>query len=69
MLSTGANPSFIATQMGHSSSKMVHDVYGAWMPENDQDQISLLNQRLSNNVPYASPNGIEINNTLFNSNR
>lgn len=54
ILSAGANPSFIATQMGYSSSKMVHDVYGAWMPENDQDQISLLNQRLSNNVPYVS---------------
>lgn len=55
MLSAGANPAFIATQMGHASSKMVHDVYGAWMPENDQDQISLLNKKLSNSVPYVSP--------------
>ncbi|WP_230580447.1 tyrosine-type recombinase/integrase [Xenorhabdus bovienii] len=28
MLSAGANPSFIATQMGHVSSQMVHNVYG-----------------------------------------
>lgn len=55
MLSAGANPAFIATQMGHSSSKMVHDVYGAWMPENDQDQISLLNQKLNDFAPYTPP--------------
>ncbi|OBU04736.1 hypothetical protein AYY17_07455 [Morganella psychrotolerans] len=59
MLSAGANPAFIAAQMGHASSKMVHDVYGSWMPENDQDQISLLNQKLNQSVPYASPSDDE----------
>nr|WP_228519571.1 tyrosine-type recombinase/integrase [Morganella morganii] len=43
MLSAGANPAFIATQMGHVSSKMIHDVYGAWMKENDADQIAIMN--------------------------
>ncbi|WMV73988.1 tyrosine-type recombinase/integrase [Xenorhabdus griffiniae] len=38
MLSAGANPSFIATQMGHVSSQMVHSVYGAWMSENSNEQ-------------------------------
>ena len=44
--------------MGHTSSKMVHDVYGAWMPENDQDPISLLNQKLNDFAPYVSPTNI-----------
>lgn len=44
MLSARANPAFIATQMGHASSKMVHDVYGAWMTENDASQIDILNR-------------------------
>lgn len=68
MLSAGANPAFIATQMGHSSSKMVHDVYGAWMPENDQDQISLLNQKLNDSVPYVSPSSHNKDNIRFISN-
>ncbi|WP_415843323.1 tyrosine-type recombinase/integrase [Xenorhabdus thuongxuanensis] len=52
MLSAGANPSFIATQMGHVSSQMVHSVYGAWMSENSDDQIKLLNERLAV-APYV----------------
>ncbi|PHM65228.1 hypothetical protein Xsto_02210 [Xenorhabdus stockiae] len=47
MLSAGANPSFIATQMGHVSAQMVHNVYGAWMSENSDDQIKLLNEKLT----------------------
>ena len=54
-LSAGADPAFIAAQMGRTSSKMVHDVYGSRMPEYDQDQISLLNQKLNQSVPYVSP--------------
>lgn len=50
-LSAGANPNFIAQQMGHSSSQMVYQVYGAWMAENNHDQISLLNQKLSPHAP------------------
>ncbi|AYW93621.1 site-specific integrase [Yersinia pseudotuberculosis] len=47
LLTAGANPAFIASQMGHASAQMVFDVYGAWMEEMSSDQISLLNGRLS----------------------
>ncbi|WFQ81052.1 hypothetical protein PXH59_08205 [Xenorhabdus sp. SF857] len=48
-------PPFIATQMGHVSSQMVHSVYGAWMSENSDDQIKLLNEKLAiaPHVPQA----------------
>ncbi|ENY6786868.1 DUF3596 domain-containing protein [Providencia rettgeri] len=59
MLSAGANPAFIATQMGHASSKMVHDVYGAWMTENDASQIDILN-RNAPSLPHKG-NGKAIN--------
>ncbi|EJF7711344.1 site-specific integrase [Providencia rettgeri] len=51
MLSAGANPSFLATQMGHSSAQMIFTVYGDWMPENNNDQVEMLNSKLSNNAP------------------
>ncbi|MBD8159186.1 DUF3596 domain-containing protein [Pantoea agglomerans] len=51
MLSAGANPSFIATQMGHSSAQMVYSVYGSWMPESSAGQVALLNQKLTDCVP------------------
>ncbi len=50
-LSAGANPNFIAQQMGHSSAQMVYQVYGSWMAENNHDQVSLLNQKLSTFAP------------------
>ncbi|BBE77555.1 MULTISPECIES: tyrosine-type recombinase/integrase [Phytobacter] len=50
-LSAGANPTFIASQMGHSSAQMVYSVYGAWMAENSAEQVSLLNQKLSAYAP------------------
>lgn len=34
-------------QTDHLSSKMIHDVYEAWMKENDADQIAIMN----NNAP------------------
>lgn len=55
MLSAGANPAFIASQMGHASSKMVHDVYGAWMTENDASQIDILN-RNAPSLPHKGNN-------------
>ncbi|WP_374206941.1 DinB/UmuC family translesion DNA polymerase [Pantoea alfalfae] len=51
MLSAGANPSFIATQMGHSSAQMVYSVYGSWMPESSAGQVALLNEKLTGCVP------------------
>lgn len=56
LLSAGANPAFIASQMGHASAQMVYSVYGAWMPECSASQVEYINQRLKENVPYM-PHG------------
>lgn len=45
MLSAGANPAFIASQMGHENAEMVYTVYSAWISALDGDQIAFLNQR------------------------
>lgn len=56
-LSAGANPTFIASQMGHSSAQMLYSVYGAWMPECSEAQVAILNQSFSR-VPQACPKGV-----------
>lgn len=50
-LAAGANPNFIAKQMGHTDSQMIYRVYGSWMAENNQDQVSIINQKLSEFAP------------------
>lgn len=50
-LSAGANPSFIANQMGYTNAQMVFTVYGKWMSEHDVDQIALLNTNFDFNTP------------------
>lgn len=50
-LSSGANPTFIASQMGHSNAQMLYTVYGAWMPESSMEQVAMLNQKLSDYAP------------------
>jgi integrase len=50
-LSAGANPSFIANQMGHASAQMVFNVYGAWMADSSTEQIAMLNQKLADFAP------------------
>lgn len=60
-LSAGANPTFIASQMGHSSAQMVYTVYGAWMPENSTEQVTMLNQKLSSYAPWM-PHEVVSNN-------
>ncbi|EOZ1474126.1 tyrosine-type recombinase/integrase [Enterobacter asburiae] len=45
MLSAGANPAFIANQMGHENAEMVFHAYSAWINALDNDQVSFLNQR------------------------
>jgi len=47
LLSAGANPSFIATQMGHGNAQMVYEVYGAWIEELNSEQIVMLNDKLA----------------------
>ncbi|EMO3785822.1 TPA: tyrosine-type recombinase/integrase [Klebsiella oxytoca] len=55
-LSAGANPSFIANQMGHASAQMVFNVYGAWMADSSSEQIAMLNQKLADFAPLM-PHG------------
>lgn len=50
-LTAGANPSFIASQMGHADAQMVFQVYGKWMSENNAQQVELLNAKLSDFAP------------------
>lgn len=55
MLSAGANPAFIANQMGHENAEMVYTVYSAWINALDGDQIAFLNQRFGgySNAPIV----------------
>lgn len=55
-LSAGANPNFIAHQLGHSSAQMLYTVYGRWMTENNLDQIGILNAEFSQNAPLMPHN-------------
>ncbi|USH04091.1 site-specific integrase [Grimontia kaedaensis] len=52
MLSAGANPTFIAKQMGHSSAKEIYQTYGDWVEEHTAEQLEKLNHRFSKSVPY-----------------
>ncbi|AFJ47305.1 Arm DNA-binding domain-containing protein [Shimwellia blattae] len=50
-LTAGANPNFIATQMGHADAQMLFQVYGKWMSENNEAQLAILNSKLSGFAP------------------
>lgn len=56
-LAAGANPSFIASQMGHENAKMVYEVYSRWISDNDNDQVTMLNSRMPTTLPPACPKG------------
>ncbi|ECH6755293.1 TPA: DUF3596 domain-containing protein [Salmonella enterica] len=60
-LAAGANPNFIASQMGHSNAQMVYTVYGAWMADNNQSQVDILNQQLSATAPGVPPKDNTVN--------
>lgn len=47
LLAAGANPSFIANQMGHENAQMVYEVYSAWIEEMNGDQVAMLNNKLA----------------------
>ncbi|WP_165310994.1 tyrosine-type recombinase/integrase [Vibrio ziniensis] len=51
MLSAGANPTFIAKQMGHSSAKEVYQTYGDWVSDHTQNQLDMLNNKYGQNAP------------------
>ncbi|ECF2799488.1 DUF3596 domain-containing protein [Salmonella enterica] len=57
-LAAGANPNFIANQMGHTNAQMVFNVYGTWMSENNSDQIEILNKGLLGTAPQVSQEAI-----------
>ncbi|ASD86117.1 DUF3596 domain-containing protein [Salmonella enterica] len=57
-LAAGANPNFIAAQMGHANAQMVYTVYGAWMSDNNQSQVDILNQGLADTAPRVPQKGI-----------
>ena len=46
-LAAGANPSFIANQMGHENAQMVYEVYAAWIEEMNHEQVEMLNEKLA----------------------
>ncbi len=50
-LSAGANPNFIASQMGHTSAQMVYNVYGKWMTDNNSNQMAILNANFGGFAP------------------
>ncbi|WP_442788889.1 tyrosine-type recombinase/integrase [Grimontia sp. NTOU-MAR1] len=54
MLTEDANPSWIATQMGHKNAKMVLEVYGKFMPSASQNQVEKLNKKFSS-CPTSAP--------------
>lgn len=54
-LSAGANPSFIASQMGHEDARMVYEVYSKWIGEIDPDQVGMLNNCLPTATPHIRP--------------
>lgn len=47
LLSAGANPAFIASQMGHENAQMVYEIYGAWIEELHSEQVTMLNAKLA----------------------
>ena len=47
LLSVGANPSFIASQMGHENAQMVYEIYATWMEEMNGEQVEMFNGKLA----------------------
>lgn len=59
-LTAGANPNFIANQMGHADAQMVFQVYGKWMEENNVEQIAMLSSKLSEFAPSMPHDNQEV---------
>lgn len=57
-LMAGANPSFIASQMGHEDARMMYEVYSKWIGDMNQDQVNMLNNQMPTAVPPRRPQGI-----------
>ncbi|MDU7619629.1 MAG: tRNA 2-thiocytidine(32) synthetase TtcA, partial [Escherichia coli] len=52
LLTAGANPAFIASQMGHETAQMVYEIYGMWIDDMNDEQVAMLNARLSKKEQY-----------------
>ena len=55
MLTAGANPEWVGSYLGHEDSHMVRTVYGAWMPDNDQDEVSRVWSRIETVFSESAP--------------
>lgn len=55
LLTAGANPSFIAGQMGHENAKMVYEIYSKWIGDMDRNQVEMLNNSLPSVVSQGYP--------------
>lgn len=55
LLTAGANPSFIAGQMGHENAKMVYEIYSKWIGGMDRNQVEMLNNTLPTAVSQGCP--------------
>lgn len=55
MLTAGANPSFIAAQMGHENARMVYEVYSKWIGELNRNQVDMLNEKIKTETPPIRP--------------
>ena len=55
LLTAGANPSFIASQLGHENAKMVYEIYSKWIGGMDRNQVEMLNSTLPTAVPHGCP--------------
>lgn len=62
----GANPSFIASQMGHEDARMVYQVYSKWISDMNQDQVNMLNKQMPTALPPRSPQGLGSMKKSFN---
>jgi integrase len=62
----GANPSFIASQMGHEDARMVYEVYSKWIGDMNQDQVNMLNNQMPTAMPPGRPQGLEALKKSFN---
>ncbi|MDM2957391.1 MULTISPECIES: site-specific integrase [unclassified Citrobacter] len=56
-LMAGANPSFIASQMGHEDARMVYEVYSKWIGDMNQEQVNMLNNQMPTALPPGRPHG------------
>ncbi|AGR58879.1 putative integrase for prophage [Salmonella bongori N268-08] len=46
-MTAGANPTLIVGQMGHETAQMVYEIYGMWIDDMNDEQVAMLNARLS----------------------